>query len=268
LKLVEIVPVTAGTDANTVVCSSLIDLDASAAKYANRIARAVAGNVSGETKRVRNIANAGYVPASGTLNFGGDFSATPNTSTSLELWRAVQDDDPSILIDEAMQRSRRRLWWEETFYFSVDEGITEYNMPPFMLDGSVKSVDFAADTYPTHPDWRPVGWWNLAMDMGQPLLTVKQSSIGNLAYGAGQVIRAVYNRFGDRMDDDVDSWGVALEWAIAETALEYLKTVRTPGGGKEDVSDATVAKAEVADDCMEWRKTYMPTARIQVRNAR
>lgn len=264
LRMMTLAAVTTGTDANTVVCSSLIDADGSPSKYANRFARAIGGNVDGETKRVRNVANSGYVPASGTLNFGNDFSATPNASVVLELWRASKDEDPAAIIDEGMQRARRRLWWEETFYLSTDSNITEYAMPAAMLPGSVTRVEWASGTYPQSPAWTPVGFWDLYVD-GGPMMSIRRTALGTHAYGQGDVIRITYNRFGDRMDDDADYWNVPLEWAVAECAYDYLQTIRTPKGGKEDVSDATVAKGEVAEELREYRAIYMPRPRVHVR---
>lgn len=268
LNIMETADVTTGTDANTVVCSSLIDADASPSKYANRYARAVGGNVDGETKRVRNTANNGYVPASGTLNFGADFSAPPNSSVTLELWRAERDQDPSVRIDNAMQRARHRLWWEETFFVSTDANVTEYSMPATMLLGSVKAVEYAAGSFPEDPDWQPVGFWDLSQDGGQPVMSIRLSALLDSPYSQGTVIRILYNRFGDRMDDDSDYWNVPLEWAVAEVAYEYIKTIRTPAGGKEDISDAGISKAELAEDLDLYRTIYMPRAAIHERGPR
>lgn len=265
LRLMETAQVTTGTDANTVVCSSLIDADAPAAKHANKYARAVAGNVSGETKRIRNVANSGFVPASGTLNFGQDFSATPNTSTVLELWRPVRDDDPSALIDEAINRVRRKVWWEETFYLTAEANVTEYAAPSFMLPGSIAAVEYAAGDYPSAPDWRPVGDADLVMEGGQPVLTISMTPFASVSYSTGTVIRVRYSRFGDLLDSDADYWFAALHWAAAEAALDFLRLVLTPGGGREDVSDAAAAIREVAQEVAEWRSVYMPQARPRTR---
>lgn len=265
LRLMETAQVTTGTDANTVICAGLIDADASAAKHANKYARSVAGNVSGETKRIRNISNSGYVPASGTLNFGQDFSATPNTSTELEIWRPVKDDDPGALIDEAINRVRRKVWWEEIFYLTAEANVTEYAAPSFMLPGSVTAVEYAANDYPSSPDWRPVGDWDLVTEGGQPVLSISETPFAAVSYSGGAVIRIRYNRYGDRLDADADYWNVALDWAAAEAALDFLRLVLTPGGGREDVSDAGVAIREVAQDVAEWRAVYMPHSRPQVR---
>lgn len=265
LGLMETATVTSGTDANTVVCSSLIDADAPAAKHANKYARAVAGNVSGETKRIRNVANSGYVPASGTLNFGQDFSATPNTSTVLEIWRPVKDDDPSAMIDRAINRARRKVWWEEVFYLTADANVTEYAAPSFMLPGSITAVEYAADSYPEAPDWRPVGFWDLVMDGNQPVLSVSYSPFSSVSYSAGTVIRVRYNRFGDQLDSDTDFWLAPLDWAVAEAGLEFLRQLHMPGGGREDVSDASIAIRELAQEVTEYRAVYMPRPRPQVR---
>lgn len=268
LNLLTTAAVTASVDANTVTCASLIDLDASEAKYANRFARAVGGNVDGETRRVRSAANSGYVPASGNLNFGRDFSTTPDTAVTLELWRPERDQDPSVRIDNAMQRARHRLWWQETFYLSTDSGVTEYAMPANMLQGSIQSVEYAANSFPEAPGWSPVGAWDLDSNGGQPTLTVLLSALGASPYSQGTVIRIRYNTFGDRMDNDEDYWNVPLEWAIAEVAYEYLRTIRVPSGGKEDVSDAGVSLQTIADDLQLYRTIYMPRASVQERGPR
>lgn len=268
LNLLATAAVTGGTDANTVVCASLIDQDASPGKYANRFARAVGGNVDGETRRTRNIANDGYVPASGTLNFGADFSATPDTAVTLELWRPERDQDPSERIDNAMQRARHRLWWQEAFYLSTDANVTEYAMPATMLPGSIQGVEYAAGAFPEAPGWVPVGSWNLDPNGGQPTLSVSLTALGSNPFSQGTVIRVRYNTFGDRMDDDDDYWSVPLEWAVAEVAYEYLKTIRTPSGGKEDTGDAGMALQTIADDLTMYRTIYMPRATAQERGPR
>lgn len=266
LGIMQLAPVTTGTDADTLVCASLIDADASPAKFANKFARSVGGNVPGEVRRIRAAANGGYVPATGTLNFGNQFSATPTTSTVLEIWTPAKDSDPSAMVDEAMNRARRRLWWDESFLFTIDRNVTDYFMPASMIPGTVRSVDFAAGDYPERPGWAPVGFWDLSMDLGQPLMTVSRNAfLPSQSYEQGTIIRVRYNRIGDRMDDDDDYWGVPLEWAVAEVAFDYLNLIATPGGGREDVSDAATAKARVLEEALEWRRMFMPPAKVQMR---
>lgn len=266
LRLLDLATITAAASATAVTCAALADADASPAKYANRFARAASGNVEGQTVRVRSSAQNGYAPASGALTFGNAFTLTPTVGTILELWKPAQDNDPSVLIDEAMQRARRMLWWEETWFLTVDADVTEYAAPTTLIPGTIKAVDYAAGTYPQRPGWSPVGYWDLSMDLGQPLLSIRQSAIwGSSAYSQGTIVRVLYNTIGDRMDNDGDFWGVPLEWAVPEVAFEYLSTVITPGGGKEDVSDAHTARARVMEEALGWRRLYMPRAKVAVR---
>ncbi|MCX7800088.1 MAG: hypothetical protein N2109_07070 [Fimbriimonadales bacterium] len=266
LGMLEVAQVTTGTDADTVVCAALIDADASPARYANHYARAIAGNVAGETRRVRSVANSGYVPASGTLNFSRAFSATPNTSTVLELWRPLKDQDASVLVDEAINRVRRKVWWEDVVYLTADEGVTEYAGPGSLLPGAVTAAEWATGSYPDAPGWRPVEDWDVVMVGGQPVVSLQRAP--GVAFPGGTVFRLVYNRFGDLLNDDGDWWTVPVDWAVAEACLDVLRQVMTPGGGREDVADAAAAIQAVADEVGEWRRALMPRAVAQVRVAR
>ena len=71
--------------------------------------------------------------------------------------------------------------------------------------------------------------------------------------------RVDLDRFGDRMDDDADTWSVPLEWAIAETAFEYLRGQVVPNGARENVSDDVTAAKALFDECLGYRAVYMPS---------
>ena len=264
LRLVDIVTVASAADATSFVASELIDPDASAYRFANRFARPSSGTYAGNTRRVRSYsttgANNGYAPATGTIIVGRSFGGTLSAGNEIELWKPKGDDDPSVLIDEAMNRSRRKVWWEDSFYLTADASVSEYWLPAAMLPGSIKAVDWASDSYPDRPAWQSVGYWETTQEFNQSKLTLLQGSFtGRATYDANKVVRIVYNRFADRMDSESDYWDVPLEWAIAETCLEYLREHRIPGGGKEDTADATVSIATVAEEVAEFRRAYMPS---------
>ena len=266
LKAVLVYPLASVGSATAGVVSELIDPDASPHVIGNRFARIVSGTGIGQTRRVRS-GSTGYTVASGTITINRATSPAWVANDSVELWLPDGDQDPSVAIDDAMQRARSKLWWEDTFYLSTDDSISDYYVAAAIRDERIKRVEYAADTYPTRPNWVPVGYFDCVMDGGNPLLTVKQSGLGNSLYSGGTVIRIVYNRFGDRMDSDTDYWEVPLEWAIAEVAYEYLKNRVAPGGGREDVSDARAAIAAVLDDVMGFRLEYLPSVATRMRTA-
>jgi hypothetical protein len=158
-----------------------------------------------------------------------------------------------------MQRARLELWWEDTWYFTADDSVSDYYLPRAVRKAAVKRVEWAADTYPTRPGWRPVDWWDIVEDGQQPLLTVLASASGHQMYAAGTVFRIVYNRFGDRMDDDSDYWGVDLEWCVTEVAYEYLFGQLNPSGGREDVGDVVASQQALLEECARMRALYMPS---------
>ena len=252
------------TDADTCVITEMIDPDASAWRFANRFARCSAGTASGQTRRVRNVANSGYVPATGTLNVNRATSPAWVAGDSLEIWRPKADEDPSVLIDEAMNRAASALWWEETFYLTADAEISEYYMPATMLPGSIIRVEWATDTYPTRPGWEEVSFWDLTVEGGMPLLHLRRSTVWNSYLAAGDVVRVRFARHGDAMDSDSDYWGVPLPWAVAETALAFLDAIATPSGAQEQIVDAAKAKGALGADVARYRSMYMPRGKVQI----
>ena len=260
--------ITTATDSDTCVISALIDPDASAWRFANRFLRCSAGTASGQTRRVRNVANTGYVPSTGTLNVNRATSPAWLADDSLEIWRAKSDEDPSVLIDEAMNRAASNLWWEDTFYFSADADISEYFMPATMLPGSIIRAELASDTYPTRPGWVDVGFHDLTMEGGSPMLSLRRSTMGGAYLDSGDIVRLRYSRHGDAMDSDTDYWSVDLQWAIAEAAYEFLNTLMTPSGAQEAIQDATKAMAAVQRDVQKYRNIYLPQPKILVQAPR
>ncbi len=267
LKAVNVYSLASVTSASIAVISELIDPDASPHGIANRFARIVSGTGIGQTRRVRS-GSTGYTVASGTVTINRATSPAWVATDSVELWLPDGDQDPSVAIDDAMQRARTKLWWESTFYLTTDDSVSEYYVADTIRDERIKRVEYAADTYPSRPDWCLVGYYDCVMDGGNPLLTVKQSGLGNSLYSGGTVIRVVHNRFGDRMDSDTDYWEVPLEWAIAETAFEYLMTRLSPGGGREDVSDAKTTLLTLREEIDNFRRDYMPSVATRMRTPR
>lgn len=258
LALMEILTAT-GSSATVFTAPELIDNDRSVHTVGNKWARPTSGSYQ-SARRVRPGATGYSNRATGEVTVGRTFGGPLTASTEVELWAARGEHDPSAAVDEAMQRARRHLWWEETWYFSTDAGVSEYYMPAVLLNGSIKSVEYAADTYPSKPDWQPVGFWALTQDGGTPLMTVLSSAEGHWMYEAGKIIRVRFSRFADRMDSDSDYFGVALEWAVAETALEYVQAQMVPNGSKEELSGIAATAAALQAEVTGLRMTYMPGA--------
>lgn len=258
------------TDADTMVISDLIDPDATPHGFANRFVRVIDGAAAGQTRRTRAAGStpAGYVPASGTLNVNRATNPAWLAGDVVELWRGQGDDDPSVLMDEAMNRVAYRVWWEETHYFTIDSQVSEYVLPAILRENAISAVEYASDTFPTRPAWRPVPWWYVVIDGGVPVMSLRRHGLGEELFGQGKVIRVRYARHGDAMDGDGDYWGVPLEWAVAETALEYLELIAAPRGGTENVIDAERAKEVLRREADTFRAIYLPQPRVFTRPAR
>ncbi len=259
LNLVEVVTAT-GTSGTVFTAPELIDPDRSVHDIANRWARPTAGDYLGNTRRVR-AGSTGYSnTATGEVTVGRTFGGTLAASTEVELWKPRGDVDPSARVDEAMQRARLQLWWTETWYLTTDANVSDYYLPQTIQKAAVVSIDWASDDYPERPGWVPVGWWNIVQEGQLPLLTVLASAEGHMTYASQKVIRIVYNRVGDRMDSDTDTWSVPLEWATAEASFEYVKGQIVPGGNKENMDDLVRSGKVLEAECIGYRAAYMPQA--------
>lgn len=258
LRLLTLATVLASPSPTTTTFAStnLIDTDASEYRFANWFARGASA-----TRRVRDKTNAGYTPSTGVVKVNA-FSGAPDTGDEIELWRPKGDEDPSELIDEAMNRARFNLLWEDTFYFTTEANVTSYWMPATMRENAIKRVDYAADTYPERPRWSPVGGFWTNEEQGGLLLDIAMSGFGRDPYPGGTVIRVIYNRSGDKMDDDTDYWEVRLEWAVAESAMALLNTMG-PSGGMEQTIDVNRVKADLAAEIGAFRQTWAPSAMIR-----
>lgn len=240
--------ITTATDGDTLVLSELADADGRAERYANWFGRSTT-----QVRQIRNSTN-GYTAATGTLNFRRAFSPTLSNGDPLEMWKPRANEDPSAMIDEAMQRARRWIWWEEIIFITGITNTSEYPLPNIITNrGQVKRVEWATDDYPDRPGWQPIPK-DVLFDGGPRL------SIGSAAWGIGDgdIIRVVINRFGDRMDGESDYWAAPLEWCIAETAREFLQAAGSPVGKIEDVRDYSAAKRLIESECFEYRALYMP----------
>ena len=257
LGLMELVTAT-GTSATVFTAPELIDLDRSVHTVGNKWARPTSGSYT-SSRRVRPGATGYSSRTTGEVTVGRTFGGTLAAATEVELWASRGERDVSAAIDEAMQRARFKLWWEETWFLTVDASISEYYAPQGMLKAGIKAVEYVTDTYPTRPGWAKVGDWDLVNDGGQPLLSISSTPGGNTTYSAGTIIRIVYNRFGDRMDSDTDYWNVPLEWAIAEVAFEYLQAQIVPNGSKEDTAGVATSAAALNAEAMGHRQSYMPS---------
>lgn len=258
LELVDVYALASASNATTAVVSELIDPDASAHSFGNRFARVVAGTAAGQTRRVRS-GSTGYTVASGTIVLNRDTDPDWVAADTVEFWKADGDRDPSAAIDAIMNDIRHRLWWEDTYYFTSDASVAEYVLPAIIPREGIKRIDYVAGTYPDEPNWRPVGWWDARLDAGALILSLGSRHLGHAVYSGDTIFRVIYNRPGDRMDSDTDYWEVPLEWAQMEVAYEYLKARATPGGGKEDVSDARAAAQAILETVMVLRRVHMPS---------
>lgn len=243
--------------------TNLIDADASEYLYANWFVRFASGNVDGEVRRVRNKANSGYAPTTGVITANA-FSQAPSSGDVFELWRPRGSEDSSQMVDEAMTRAAHRVWWEETFYLTIDANVSEYYLPAIVDERGVRLAEFSSDTYPTRPGWEPVPRIYYTREGGNRLASVYAHGMWDSYLDSGRVCRLVYARHGDAMDNDADYWSVPLQWAIAETGLEFLEMIATPGAGLEEYVDADRARKVLAREAEFYRKTHMPEARIQV----
>lgn len=253
-------------DSDTCTIDELVDPDAAVGRFANKYIRVVEGTAIGQTRRIRNITNSGYVPATGKLTINRATNPAWVANDVAEVWRPKGDEDPSALIDEAMNRVATRVWWRDTFYFSIDSNVSEYFMPATMRPEAIVAVEWASDSYPDRPGWSPVGGWEWVYEQGNGVMSVRRTNLGDPSYyDQGDILRVTYNRYGDAMDTDSDYWNVNLQWAIAETAMEFLDTIGTPSGSKEEITDAERARAAVARDLEHFRRVFMPAARPQVR---
>ena len=261
LGTLKVVAIDTAGSSTTATINELIDPDASPHGYANRYARCVAGTGIGQTRRVR-AGSTGYAVATGILTINRATSPAWVAADTLELWVADGDLDPSVEIDDAMQAVRSRLWWEDTWYFTTDVNVSEYAAPAMMRRDYIKRVERVTDSYPSRPHWEEIPWWDLNMNGAQPMLSIGSTIEGKAAFAAGEILRVVWNRFGDRMDSDTDSWDVPLEWAIAEVAEAYLQRRVRPHGGNEDTQDSQRSLSTIQEMRRNLRRTYMPSVAV------
>jgi hypothetical protein len=258
------------TDSDTIVISELIDPDASAHRFANRYLRVSAGTAIGQTRRSRaaNASPAGYVPSTGTMNVNRATSPAWLASDSVEIWRAKGDEDTAALVDQAINDAATAICWEDTFYLTIDEGVSEYYLPSGVNELTALAVDWAQDSYPSKPDWRPIGYARFGVSGGNNMVTILRETLGTAYYSQGDIIRIRYAAFPDNMDSDTDYWAipqplaVALPWAVAEAAMAFLDSIGTPSGGLEQVIDAERAKASLRRKLDFYRSRCMPVATI------
>jgi len=275
LRLMELQTVASSASNVKFIATALIDPDASPYRYCSWFARHAVGTFAGEIRRVRDYDSAGtttgYVPSTGEIQVGRTWGGTLGASDVVELWKPKGDEDPSAMVDEAMNRAADRMWHEEVHLFTVDDSVTEYTLPAGCYESAISSVEFAAGQasgYPDKPLWEEVGWWEVRQSSGQNVISVYRSPMGEELYSGGDIIRVTYAATPDRMDSDADYWNVPLEWAVAETALETLDILATPSGGGEEVGDADRARASLMRDVQQYRAKYMPAARMKVRGQR
>lgn len=249
------------------VISELIDPDASPHTIAGRWMRCSGGTAIGQTRRIRS-GSTGYAVATGTITLNRATASAWVAGDEVELWVPRNERDPSADIDFAMQQARTAVWWEDTFYFTIDSQVTEYVMPASMLGHYVKSVEYVAGTYPSNPMWQPVPYVDFYSIGGTLYASVSGSAMGFSAFSAGTICKVTFNRFADRMDSDSDYWEVPLEWATAEVAAAYLRMLAIPGGNREDVFDSRTAQREIEMDCERLRRVYMPSPGLITRPPR
>jgi len=259
-------PYALATAATASLCtiSALIDPDASAHRLTNRFVRCSGGTAIGQTRRTRTAANSGYIPATGTLTLGRATSPAWVAADSVEIWRAKGDEDLSVLIDQAMNTTAPSIYIEDSFYLTIDDSVSEYYLPQGIGELNTLGVDWVRDSYPSKPDWRPVGFFDFATDGGSTILTVKRAAIGPSYYSQGDIIRVRYASNPDNMDSDTDYWAIPLEWAVAEVAMTFLDTIATPSGGLEQIVDAERAKAALRRNLDTYRGRWMPRVQMKV----
>lgn len=252
LRMMEpVVALSAVTDGDTIVADSMADADGLAQRFQNYWIRS--GTQSRQVRRATS-SPAGWIPASGTFNLRRAFSPSLSTSDEIEVWRPKGQDDPSVLMDEAMQSARRHVWWQEVFYLTTTADVSEYDLPAGIIEspGQVARVEYAAGTFPSQPDWRPVAGARVLMDGGVPLISLKADGWGNMLQ-ANIIVRVILNRFGDRMDSDTDYWNAPLEYCAAAVAREFLKRMGVPSGSTEVTDDVRVAMAVIEDELRAWQ---------------
>lgn len=262
LRMLETCLVTTGVSALSVIATDFQDPDAMASRFANWFLRMYSGVYKGQTRRVRTVANAGYVPATGAFVVNRAFTGSPGVGDGIELWRPKGDEDPSILIDEAMNRARARMWVEDSVLLTAETNVTEYFLPATVTNpGQVKSVAYAGADWPDRPSWTAIPYARASSVDGQGVISLTSGPASSFAEGT--VIRVLVNRVCDRMDADTDYWPVPLEWAIEEVALDFLLN-SGPTGGREDTSDTDRMVKYVEQSVMALRTLYLPSVQPRV----
>ena len=258
LQMLDVYTMASVSSSTVGVISELIDPDASPHIIAGRYMRCSAGTAIGQTRRIRS-GSIGYAVAIGTITLNRATSPAWIAGDTVELWETRDDRDPSAAIDLAMQQARTAVWWEDTFYFTIDAQVTEYTMPAMMREHFVKRVEYAAGTYPSDPMWTQVPHVEFYTAGGLLHLTVSSHATGSVAFSSGTICKVTYNRHADRMDSDTDYWEANEEWATAEVAAAYLRMLAQPSGNREDVSDTRPAIMQIEEDAMRLRRVYMPS---------
>lgn len=246
--------------ATAFAAQELIDADASSSLYCNQFVRFTVGAEVGNSRRVRDVGT-GYAPSTGVLTVNA-FETGPGDGDEFELWIPARGQDPSVLVDEAINTVAHRIWWEDTHYLATDSGIAEYVLPQIIRAETVKGVRWAAGSYPERPYWAEVPHAHFRRDGGNLVLSL--GGVYRETFGQGTIVQVEYSRPGDVLDSDDDAWEVPLAWAVAEVAMEFLDLLGTPRGGLENVIDAERAKNNLQRDLDLFRNLYMPTPRVRI----
>ena len=255
LRMMELFTVASAASATNFIASALIDPDASTQRYANWFARVASGTYATAIRRVRG-AGTGYVVATGEIVVSRTYGGSLVLGDTVELWRPHGDEDPSSIIDEAINDARVQMFLDETWIFSVDSNVTEYTMPDGCLEQTIQKVEWAAGTYPDDPEW---------IELHNYDTTGRLISVGRRT--AGDLIRISYTPNPDILDSDSDYWECDKQWAIAEAALAYLNRIGKPGG-QEEAIEHDRKRGRLMDELRLLRPRYMPMARPKVLDPR
>lgn len=267
LRRMELFNIASAASATAFTITEAIDPDASSARYSNWAARLASGSLAGEVRRIRNVTNNGYVPATGVFTLGRGFSGTPATGDDVELWRPHGDEDTSALVDEAINNARFNILWAVPYVITIDADVTEYQMPDGCSEHTIQTVEYAVnrDGYPDKPQWTRLQSWDIN---GRVLSVFRNSRTFYPAlFSAGDLVRVNYVAFGDLLESDADYWECNLQWAVAESALAFLDLLGKPEAKEEAIQHERI-RSNILREAMMLRTAHMPQTRLKVLDPR
>lgn len=264
LGLCRVETVASSADGTHCLITNLIDPDASASTIANRIIRVTSGTYADQVRRIR-AGSTGYAVATGILTVNRTFGGALSANDEVEIWKAVNDQDTSAMVDLEIQSARGSMSYESHLIIVTADSQSVYPLPVGVTEKTVKRIEYSArssaSTYPDDPDWRVCPFARISgteLEVGSDVYGAR-FGLGT-GFTANTILRLTYNAMPDLLQSDSDSWNVPeLTWAIAEVGVRTLARVKAASNSVPEKAMIQKDMADLQAECVSYRKFYWPT---------